>query len=213
MKYKVGDKVKVVKHGNHHFPLRTEGVITDVYEEDKKYEVKGYDTIANRYYYQTVREEDIILIEEPKMPKYTTEPIDYTGCHPVIAEHLKRGESILCRVRDIKDFDWNRNNFMVESYSNKIGKFVYLGYFPSSYCGTSFVYAEPIPIKRKVLMSAEKAVVKLIENGWKIDTDGRVNSPTETKDYYYLSELKRKEGKNWDICKGYPDYLFEEIDN
>ena len=34
------------------------------------------------------------------MKKYNTKPIDFTGCHPVIAEHLKRGEAIECRVWD-----------------------------------------------------------------------------------------------------------------
>lgn len=29
--------------------------------------------------------------------KYTTKPIDYTGCDPIIAEHLKQGLAILCR--------------------------------------------------------------------------------------------------------------------
>ena len=30
------------------------------------------------------------------MKKYKTKPINFEGCHPVIAEHLKRGEAILC---------------------------------------------------------------------------------------------------------------------
>ena len=34
--------------------------------------------------------------------KYNTRPIDFTGCHPVIAEALKRGEEIECRVWDCK---------------------------------------------------------------------------------------------------------------
>ena len=36
------------------------------------------------------------------MKKYTTKLIDFTGCHPVIAEALKRGEIIKCRVWDIR---------------------------------------------------------------------------------------------------------------
>ena len=32
--------------------------------------------------------------------KYNTRPIDYTGCHPVIAEALRRHEDIKCRVWD-----------------------------------------------------------------------------------------------------------------
>ena len=34
------------------------------------------------------------------MKKYNTKPIDFTGCHPVIAEALKRNEAIKCRVWD-----------------------------------------------------------------------------------------------------------------
>ena len=34
--------------------------------------------------------------------KYNTRPIDFIGCHPVIAEHLKRGEEIECLVWDNK---------------------------------------------------------------------------------------------------------------
>ena len=36
------------------------------------------------------------------MKKYNTRPIDFTGCHPVIAKALKRGEEIKCRVWDNK---------------------------------------------------------------------------------------------------------------
>ena len=143
------------------------------------------------------------------MTKYTTEPIDYSGCHPVIAEHLKRGEAILCRV---KEFEHSTSNL---AYVHGYIKSFTWHYITISLDGvyTTCQYAEPIPTKRRVLMSAEKAVVKLIENGWKIDTDGRVNHPTEIKNYCYLSELKRKEGKDWNICKVFPDYLFEEVED
>jgi hypothetical protein len=33
--------------------------------------------------------------------KYKTKPIDYTGCNPIIAEHLKRGEAIWCEVQQV----------------------------------------------------------------------------------------------------------------
>ena len=33
--------------------------------------------------------------------KYNTKPIDFTGCHPVIAEHLKRGEAIPRKIKRI----------------------------------------------------------------------------------------------------------------
>ena len=34
------------------------------------------------------------------MKKYKTKPINYTGCHPVIAKALKRNEAIECKVWD-----------------------------------------------------------------------------------------------------------------
>jgi len=30
--------------------------------------------------------------------KYNTKPIDYSGCHPAIAEYLRKGEQIECIV-------------------------------------------------------------------------------------------------------------------
>lgn len=207
MRYSIDDKVKVVKHSTHYFPLGTEGVIVDVYEENQRYEVKGFDIIMNRYYPQIVSEEDIILIEEPKMPKYTTEPIDYTGCHPVIAEHLKRGEAILCRVREydhstpevsyvhayIKKFPWGYNTISLDGYY------------------TTCKYAEPISVKRRVLMSAEKAVVKLIENGWKLSPDCTEIQKPGTG--LILECLKEREGMERSMLEFYPDYLFEEVDD
>ncbi len=148
------------------------------------------------------------------MSKYTTEPIDYTGCHPVIAEHLKRGEAILCRVRDSKDFDWSKDLFMVNTCTTDIGgRFYYLGFFQKTRGRCSFAHAEPVPVKRKVLMSAEKAVVKLIENGWKLSGFGDrlfINGYTTI----YLNALWTLTGREkTSEMMSYPDYLFEEVDD
>lgn len=100
------------------------------------------------------------------MKKYNTKPIDYTGCHPVIAEHLKRGEMIECRV-------WNGDKEYPES---KFVKFVIRYYAGSKYPYETYndVYrhAEPIPIKVKRIMPPERAIPVLIAEGWVFGDSG-----------------------------------------
>ena len=78
------------------------------------------------------------------MKKYNTKPIDYTGCHPVIAEALKRGEAIECFVSDhLVPGDQRR---WVSAY------FVDTSYPYRSRAGGVFRYAEPIARKVKRFM-------------------------------------------------------------
>ena len=139
------------------------------------------------------------------MSKYTTEPIDYTGCHPVIAEHLKRGETILCKVRDREGDNWI-DSFMVYGYRKD-------AYYPYSGClpgidDNVYKYAEPIAKTRKVLISPEKAVIKLIENGWKVQG----NQLIEGRSIVFIESLSDYAGEEvktpW-----FPDYLFEEVED
>lgn len=99
------------------------------------------------------------------MKKYNTKPIDFTGCHPVIAEHLERGEAIEC-------FAWD------EEGEPKVKGWVY-GYVPD----TAYKYkikeggyacAEPIPVKVKIkrIMPPERAIPALIAEGWSFDDNG-----------------------------------------
>ena len=206
MKYKAGDKVRVVWLEDYQSAFKIGDIVT-ITREHPDGTPPHYSVDIGGGDIWWLSDNEIELYEEKKMTKYTTEPIDYTGCHPVIAEHLKRGESILCNV-------WGYG--AREEWSNKPEKVISFKAgrqypYVTVEGGGAWLNAEPITVKRKVLMPAEKAVVKLIENGWKIDTDGRINFPTETKNYY-LSELKRKEGKEREFCKSLPDYLFEEVD-
>ena len=91
------------------------------------------------------------------MKKYNTRPIDFTGCHPVIAEHLKRGEAIECFVWD-------------EEGESKVKAWVY-GYVPD----TAYKYkiieggyacAKPISSKVRRIMPPERAIPVLIAEGW-----------------------------------------------
>ena len=98
--------------------------------------------------------------------KYNTRPIDYTGCHPVIAEHLKRGEAIECLVWD-------------GQLEGKVVGFV-AGYCASNKypyrCDeagvSSWMCAEPIPRKVRRIMPPERAIPVLIAEGWSFDDSG-----------------------------------------
>ena len=91
------------------------------------------------------------------MKKYNTRPIDFTGCHPVIAEHLKRGEAIECKVWD--DLSGESQTGYVIGFSANEGVLVHR-------------HAEPIPRKVKRIMPPERAIRVLIAAGWKFDNEG-----------------------------------------
>ena len=108
------------------------------------------------------------------MKKYNTRPIDFTGCHPVIAEHLKRGEAIECRV-------WS--DLSGESQTGYV-----IGFSASNLhryrCDNEGVsvhrHAEPIPIKVKRIMPPERAIPVLIAEGWRFDSSGQMDGPAQT---------------------------------
>ena len=97
------------------------------------------------------------------MKKYNTKPIDFTGCHPVIAEALKRGESIECLV-------WDKNDVKKEVWICRYkgsSDFPYL-----SETGVFWKHAEPIPLKTRRIMPPERAIPVLIAEGWRYDENG-----------------------------------------
>ena len=75
------------------------------------------------------------------MKKYTTKPIDFTGCHLVIAEALRSGEEIKCRVWD------NKGDVKREVWICRYKGRADLPYRADS--DMPWKYAEPIPIKVK----------------------------------------------------------------
>ena len=97
------------------------------------------------------------------MKKYNTRPIDFTGCHPVIAEALKRGEAIECRVGE-SDNGCHKNKFVIR----------YRAGFTCPYETHDWFYkhAEPIPIKVKRIMPPERAIPILIAEGWVFGDSG-----------------------------------------
>lgn len=100
------------------------------------------------------------------MKKYNTRPIDFTGCHPVIAEHLKRGEIVKCKV-----WDFGRDKGReVEAWICRYNSNSNLPYISGS--GTPWRYAEPIPIKTRRIMPPERAIPVLIAEGWAFGDSG-----------------------------------------
>ena len=107
------------------------------------------------------------------MKKYNTKPIDFTGCHPVIAEHLKRGEEIRC-------WAWDQNcaekpNSCHEVWIVRYWKGADYPYRTAT--GTFFRHAEPIPLKVKRIMPPERAIQVLIAKGWKFTSTGWLVGP------------------------------------
>ena len=107
------------------------------------------------------------------MKKYNTRPINFDGCHPVIAEHLKRGEAIECRVWDHKNRE-PRVGLVVGFSANNAHP------YRCDNAGSSiYRYAEPIPIKVKRIMPPERAIPVLIAEGWRFNEYGNLVCPGE----------------------------------
>ena len=105
------------------------------------------------------------------MKKYNTRPIDFTGCHPVIAEHLKRGEAIECFVHDSPARGYRRRWV----YAYWIGE-----KYPYRTRIEAFRYAEPMPRKAKRIMPPERAIPVLIAEGWRFNTSGQMDGLAQT---------------------------------
>ena len=105
------------------------------------------------------------------MKKYNTRPIDFTGCHPVIAEHLKRGEAIECWVWDDLSGESQTGYVIGFSASN-------LHRYRCDNEGVSVHrHAEPIASKVKRIMPPERAIPVLIAEGWSFTSTGSIAGP------------------------------------
>ena len=138
------------------------------------------------------------------MKKYTTKPIDFTGCHPVIAEHLKRGEAIECRVWDNTDLSGYRKRW-VYAYCNEER-------YPYRTIEEAYRYAEPVARKIKRVMPPERAIPVLIAEGWKFGRNGDlVGYATNVLNIMFKlmgRPLSDPEVSEWE----WPDCIIEEVD-
>ena len=103
------------------------------------------------------------------MKKYTTKPIDFTGCHPIIAEHLKRGEAIECFAHDNNGYGpqrhWITAYWRGATYPYRTGT-------------EAFRYAEPTRRKVRRIMPPERAIPTLIAEGWAFTSAGYLTGPS-----------------------------------
>ena len=107
--------------------------------------------------------------------KYTTRTIDYTGCHPVIAEHLKRSEEIWCWAWDQDCHE--KPNSCIEVW---IVRYWRDSDYPYRTAGDLyFRHAEPIPSKVRRIMPPERAIPVLIAEGWAFNDHGDLVCPGE----------------------------------
>ena len=139
------------------------------------------------------------------MKKYNTKPIDFTGCHPVIAEALKRGEAIECRVWDTP--------------SMGIGVGIVVGYSASNAhpyrcdnIGSSiYRHAEPIPIKTRRIMPPERAIPMLIAEGFAFTSKGDLSGPGSfltTQMYVLMGKYLDGEASKF----AWPPCIIEEVE-
>ena len=137
------------------------------------------------------------------MKKYNTRPIDLTGCHPVIAEHLKRGDEIRCCAWD-QDCAKKPHEVWIVRYWQAADH----PYRTAS--GTFFRHAEPIARKVKRIMPPERAIPVLIAEGWALDAHGALNG----EPYCIVPQMFAKMGRPLeDISWKWPDCIIEEVED
>lgn len=109
------------------------------------------------------------LQTKEKTMKYDTKDTDYTGCDPVIAEHLKQDKAILCEVWDNPD-DVSREKY-VYAYDVKSP-------FPYRIKSMGYKYATPIVKKKTVTMvkSAPEIMEELIRHDYEVNENGNWKS-------------------------------------
>lgn len=164
------------------------------------------DSKGTWYFYPTITTEQLNEKEEPKpMTEYQTRPIDFTGCHPVVAEHLKRGVSVKCKVWD--DSNEEPDEMWVESFDT--GDFPYFTKTEDrkEYCW--YRCAEPLPKTTYYWKKASEIFKWCEDNGCVVDIEGRWHKDGKTVFYACWLHFCGKEATD-DQREGKPTEWFEE---
>lgn len=137
--------------------------------------------------------------------KYKTKPIDYTGCHPVIADHLKRGLAIECRVK--REFhEWEED----AEYINAFLAYHHGESYQSDKDFSDYFMAEPIEIKTVLRKKKASEIVKWMEDrGYEFDGKFWVGSDCNAR--IYSSNIFSNYGKvisaprHWEPAEWYEE--------
>ena len=140
------------------------------------------------------------------MKKYNTRPIDFTGCHPVIAEHLKRREAIECRGWDDDDLQFGSRRFVCQYMGGE--EYPYI-----ADSGAHWMYAEPIPLKVKRIMPPERAIPVLIAEGWKFNSSGQMCRPAQTIQPTMFCRMGSRLDDPNTISWSWPSCIIEEVED
>lgn len=102
-----------------------------------------------------------------------TKDIDYTGCHPVIAEFFENnpGRSVKCEVdydRDIIETDYIIN--YCYNWQEKVGW----------YFGENDTWSNARPFKKKIVKSFKEIMKIFIEEGWVPTLSGYIKNDGES---------------------------------
>ena len=138
------------------------------------------------------------------MKKYNTRPIDFTGCHQVIAEHLKRGEEIECWVWDGDRVNTQMTDFITSYISTRDFRYRTAGSF--------YKNAEPIPLKTRRIMPPERAIPTLMAEGWEFDVHGNLTCPGEKIPAFAFKHFGRPLGDIQNDSLFWPPCIIEEVE-
>ena len=122
----------------------------------------------------------------------------------MIAEHLKRGEEIECRVGE-SDKGCHRNKFVVRYRAGHTCPYETYDWF--------YKHAEPIPLKVKRIMPPERAIPILIAEGWVFGDSGDMVGPGNS----VVTLMFKLMGKPLSDSKTYgwawPPCIIEEVED
>ena len=135
--------------------------------------------------------------------KYKTKKIDLTGCNPIIAEHLKRGEAVLCEV-----WDQNEDISVTEFVQGWRGESAY----PYIAGDSAYKHAEPIPTRQRI-MPPERAIPVLISEGWRFHGSGSLVKPMDPAIYPDMFKLMGRLNEGEEVgSRVWPTCILEEVD-
>lgn len=135
----------------------------------------------------------VVYIDNPSVNEPEKEPapeppfngvlkeMDFTGCHPFIAEQLKKGMMVLCDVGPIS------KPVFVFAYNSKTDRYLAVGdthYF-------TLQFSSPTPVESKPPVARIKPLHEIIkwcvENGWVFDQDGDFYNPNDTPEFVFYA--------------------------